>query len=55
MATMAKYDSHILPQLKRPKIMIKPKENSKRIETDILERYQSKKAGIPLIPDKTRP
>lgn len=35
--------------------MIKPKENSKRTEIDILERYQSKKAGTPLIPDKNRP
>lgn len=35
--------------------MIKPKENSKRIEIDIPERYQSKKAGIPLTPDKNRP
>lgn len=35
--------------------MINPKENSKRIEIDILERYQSKKAGILLIPDKNRP
>lgn len=34
--------------------MINPKENSKRIETDILERYQSKKAGILLKTDLKR-